>query len=394
MGVKVFVTAVFSLAALPTVSAESLVVYLGTYTSGAGSGQGICRSALDLKTGKLSDPALAAEAKNPSFLEIHPTGKFLYAVSESGRDGSVGAYAIDPDTGNLRLLNQQPSGGAGPCHVSIDRMGRNVLVANYGSGSASVIPIRPDGSLAEPTGFVQHEVGLPQAVPRLWGPGSSLHPERQKGPHAHSINISPDNRFAYVADLGIDKIMIYRLDAQEGTIVANSPPFAQLKPGAGPRHFAFHPDGKSAYVINELDCTITAFAYDSTSGALTEVQTVPTLPEGFAGRSTCAEVRVHPNGRFLYGSNRGHDSIAVYRIDEAEKPLTFVEHETAGIKTPRNFNIDPTGTFCLVANQGSDSVVVFRVNQETGALEPTGHKIAVPKPVCVRFLRPNRPAPE
>ena len=381
MGVRVFVTGVFSLAALSTVSAESLQVYLGIYTSGAGSGKGIYRSGLDLETGKLSDPALAAKAKSPSFIEIHPTGRFLYAVSESGRDGSVGAYAIDPDTGDLRLLNQQPSGGAGPCHLSIDRTGRNVLVANYGSGSASVIPIRPDGSLAEPTGFVQHE-------------GSSVNPERQKGPHAHSINVSPDNCFAYVADLGIDKIMIYRLDAQEGTIVANSPPFAQIKPGAGPRHFAFHPGGKSAYVISELAYTITAFAYDSTSGALTEVQIVPTLPEGFAGRNACAEIRVHPSGRFLYGSNRGHDSIAVYRIDDAEKPLTFVEHETAGIKTPRNFNIDPTGTFCLVANQGSDSVVVFRVNQKTGALEPTGHKIAVPKPVCVRFLQSNRSVPE
>lgn len=381
MGVKVFVAATISLAALSTVSAESLYVYLGTYTSGTRSGQGIFRSVLDLETGKLSDAVLAAEAKSPSFIEIHPGGRFLYAVSESGGDGSVGAYAIDPDTGNLRLLNQQPSGGSGPCHVSVDRMGRNVLVTNYGSGSASVIPIRPDGSLAEPTGFVQHE-------------GSSVNPERQKGPHAHSINVSPDNRFAYVADLGIDKIMIYRLDAQAGTIVPSSPPFAQLKPGAGPRHFAFHPGGNSAYVINELDCTITAFAYDSTSGALTEVQTVPTLPEGFAGRSTCAEIRVHPSGRFLYGSNRGHDSIGVYRIDAAAKPLTFVEHETAGIKTPRNFNIDPTGAFCLVANQGSDSVVVFRVNPETGALEPTGHKIAVPKPVCVRFLRPNRSAPE
>lgn len=381
MGVKVFVTAAISLAALSTVSAEWLHVYLGTYTSGEGSGKGIYRSVLDLETGKLSDPALAAEAKNPSFLEIHPGGKSLYAVSESGRDGSVGAYAIDPDTGDLRLLNQQPSGGAGPCHVSIDRMGRNVLVANYGSGSASVIPIRPAGSLAEPTSFVQHE-------------GSSVNPERQKGPHAHSINVSPDNRFAYVADLGIDKIMIYRLDAQEGTIVANRPPFVQLKPGAGPRHFVFHPGGKCAYVINELDCTITAFAYDSTSGALTEVQTVPTLPEGCAGRNACAEIRVYPSGRFLYGSNRGHDSIVVYRIDEAEKPLTFVEHETAGIKTPRSFNIDPTGTFCLVANQGSDSVVVFRVDHQTGALEPTGHKVAVPKPVCVRFLRPNRPVRE
>jgi 6-phosphogluconolactonase len=376
MGTRAFITAAFSLVAFSTVSAESLPVYFGTYTGPENSSKGIYRSTLDIETGKLSAPVLAAEAKNPSFLEIHPNGKFLYAVSEDGGAGSVSAYAIDTDKGDLKFLNERPSGGAGPCHVSIDHAGKNLLVANYGSGSASVIPIKPDGRLGELTGFAQHH-------------GSSVNPRRQEGPHAHSVNVSPDNRFAFVADLGIDKIMIYRMDIEKGTIVTNSPPFAKLKPGAGPRHFAFHPNGKYAYVINELDCTVTAFAYDSASGALTEIQTITTLPKGFDGSNTCADVRVHPSGKFLFGSNRGHDSIVVYRVDLSNGALTFVEHETADIKTPRNFNIDPTGKFCLVANQDKDSIIVFRINQETGTLEPTGHKISIARPVCVRFLRPN-----
>jgi len=377
MIMKVFIIGAFWFAGLSTVWAESLPVYFGTYTWGENSGKGIYRSVLDLGTGGLSAAALAAEARNPSFLEIHPNGRFLYAVSESDGAGSVSAYALNRDTGDLKFLNQQPSGGAGPCHVSIDHAGRNLLIANYGGGSASVIPIKADGRLAEPTGFVQHA-------------GSSLNPKRQKEPHAHSINVSPDNRFAFVADLGIDKIMIYRLDIEKGTIVDNNPPFAQVKPGAGPRHFVFHPNGKFAYIINELDCTVAAFAYESASGALRQIQTVTTLPKDFRGFNTCAEVRAHPSGKFLYGSNRGHDSIVVYRIDPAKGTLTFVEHETADVKTPRNFNIDPAGKFCLVANQGSESVVVFRIEPETGALEPTGHKISVPKPVCVRFLWPRR----
>lgn len=370
MSRRLFVTAIVSLAALSTASAKSISVYIGTYTGGGS--EGIYRTSLDLDTGKLADPVLAARAKNPSFVEFHPNGKFLYAVSESGGAGSVSAFAIDAETGDLKLLNQQPSGGAGPCHVNVDHAGRNVLVANYGSGSASVIPIKPDGSLATPTGFVQHA-------------GSGPNAGRQKGPHAHSVNLSPDDRFAFVADLGIDKIMIYKLDGEAGTIVANEPPFTTLAPGAGPRHFAFASDGKHAYVINELNGTVTAFDYDAALGTLTEIQTVPTLPADFTGSSTCAEVRVHPTGKFLYGSNRGHDSIAVYRIDPMKGTLTFVEHETAGIKTPRNFNIDPTGAFCLVANQGSDSLVVFRIDPQTGSLEPTGERIAVGRPVCIRF---------
>jgi 6-phosphogluconolactonase len=374
MKMRAFVAVVFSLVVLSTVFAESLPVYFGTYTRGESSSKGIYRSVLNIETGELSVPILAAEAVNPSFLEIHPNGKFLYAVSEAGEAGSVSAYAIEADTGNLKLLNKQPSGGLGPCHVSIDHKGKNLLVANYGSGSASVIPIKSDGRLEKPTGFVQHT-------------GSGVNLRRQKGPHAHSINVSPDNHFAFVADLGIDKIMIYKLDTEKGTIVANDPPFVKVRSGAGPRHFAFHPNGKYAYVINELDCTVTAFTYDSIVGALKEIQTITTLPGRFNGSNTCAEVRVHPSGKFVYGSNRGHDSIVVYRVDLADGKLAYVEHETGEIKTPRNFNIDPAGKFCLVANQGGDSVIVFRINNESGALEPTSHKVSVAKPVCVRFLR-------
>ncbi|MEN6574962.1 MAG: lactonase family protein [Phycisphaerales bacterium] len=373
MGPNVFIGAALSLVVLSAACAQSVRVYIGTYTGPGDSSKGIYRSTLDLQTGELSDPILVAQARNPSFIEVHPSGKSLYAVSEAGESGRVLAYAIDPDTGDLKLLNERPSGGAGPCHVNVDHAGRHVLVANYNSGSASVIPIRPDGGLGEPTGFVQHE-------------GSSVNPGRQKGPHAHSINPSPDDRFVFVADLGLDKVMIYKLDGQTGKIAANDPPFAQVKAGAGPRHFAFHPNGAYAYVINELDSTITAFAYKPAAGSLNEIQTVPTLPSGFSGSSWSAEVRVHPTGKFLYGSNRGHDSIAVYRINPTKGTLTFVEHETAGIKVPRNFNIDSTGRFCLVANQDGDSIVVFRIDPETGSLDPTGHKIAVSKPVCIRFL--------
>jgi 6-phosphogluconolactonase len=374
MVAHVLVVAASSLVVLSTASADSLRVYVGTYTGGgANASKGIYRSTLDLQTGTLSSPVLAVEARNPSFVEIHPGGKFLYAVSEAGGGGRVFAYAIDAAAGDLTLLNDASTGGAGPCHVNVDHAGKHVLVANYGSGSASVIPIGADGRLAEPAGFVQHE-------------GSSVNPSRQKEPHAHSVNLSPDDRFVFVADLGIDKIMVYRLDGRSGKIAANDPPFAQIKPGAGPRHFVFHPDGRHAYVINELDGTIVAFAYDAAGGVLKEIQTATTLPSGFRGANGCAEIRVHPSGKFLYGSNRGHDSIAVYKVDPTAGTLAFVEHETAGIKNPRNFNIDPTGKFCLVANQDGDSIVVFRIDPTTGSLEPTGQKIAVSKPVCIRFL--------
>lgn len=367
-----FVTVAMSLAVVSTVWAKSVDVYFGTYTDQGSRSRGIYHSTLDTETGQLSAPALATRVVNPAFLELHPNGRFLYVASESGRTGRVYAYAIDGQKGGLTLLNHQSSRGNGPCHVSVDHAGRYVFVANYGSGSAAVLPIQADGKLAISTGFVQHS-------------GSSVNRDRQKGPHAHSANASPDDRFVFVADLGIDKVMIYKLDAEAGTIVPNDPPAVRSKPGAGPRHFAFAPSGKFAYLINEMGCTMTAFSYDAASGALTEIQTVPTLPSDFKGSSTCAEVRVHPSGKFLYGSNRGHDSITVYRIDPEKGTLTVVEHETAGIKTPRNFNIDPTGAFCLVANLDGDNVSVFRIDRETGALTPTGQKVTVGQPSCIRF---------
>ena len=369
---KVLCIVALVLVVVSGVWAKSIDVYFGTYTDQGSSSKGIYHSTLDTETGKLSVPVLAIRAINPAFLDIHPNGQFLYAVSESGRRGRVGAYAIDAETGGLTQLNRESSQGSGPCHISLDHAGRYAFVANYGSGSAAVLPIGSDGKLAAATGFVQHT-------------GSSVNPDRQKEPHAHSANISPDDRFLFVADLGIDKIMIYRLDREAGTIAPNDPPFAMLKPGAGPRHFSFAPNGKFAYVINELSCTVTAFCYDAAVGALTEIQTVSTLPSDFKGENTCAEVRVHPGGQFLYGSNRGHDSIAVYRIDPEQGTLTFVEHETADIKRPRNFNIDPTGGFCLVANLDADSVGVFRIDRQTGALTATGRKVTVGQPCCVRF---------
>jgi 6-phosphogluconolactonase len=332
---------------------------------------------LDLATGALSAPVLAGEAINPSFLALRPGGKFLYACSEMQADGkrlgAVAAFAVDPATGDLKALNKQPSGGSGPCHVSVDPSGSCVLVANYGGGSVSAVPIAADGSLGTPGTVVQHT-------------GSSVNKQRQAAPHAHSINPDPAGRFAFAADLGLDKLLVYKLAAADGRLTANDPPFAAVDPGAGPRHFAFHPSGKFAYVINEISLTVTAFAYDPARGALSPVQTIDTLPAGAsrAGAST-AEVQVHPSGKFLYGSNRGHNSIAVFSIDLATGKLTAVGHQGQDVKTPRNFGVDPSGRYVLVANQDGDSVVVFAVDPATGMLAPTGHKVDVPKPVCVKF---------
>ncbi|MFA6568014.1 MAG: lactonase family protein [Victivallales bacterium] len=361
-----------SLLAMQTLAAQPVDVYFGTYNKD-GFPKGIYHAVLDLKTGGLSSPQIAGEASNPSFIEIHPNSKFLYAVTE--RDpGAVSAFAIDPETKRLRLINTSKSCGNNPCHISISADGRVLLVANYSSGSVASIPVNNDGSLAEPASSIQHT-------------GSSVNPQRQKEPHAHSINFSPDNRFAYVADLGLDKIMVYRLDPESGKLLPNDPSEIRIKPGAGPRHFTFTPDGKFAYLINELDETVVAFVHDPKNGNLSEIQTISTLPEGFTGASYCAEARVHPNGKFLYGSNRGHNSIVAYKINPEKGTLTLLGFQNSGIKNPRNFNIDPTGRFCIVANQDSDTVQVFRINQETGLLEPTEHVIKIGKPVCVRFLR-------
>lgn len=351
-------------------------VYFGTYTGG--KSKGIYRCEFDAATAKLSEPILAAEITNPSFLAIHPNNRYLYAVGEMGKfegkpSGAVTAFSIDPANGELKRLNQQPSGGTGPCHVVVDRQGKNVLVANYGGGSAAVLRIEDDGRLGSQAGFSQHS-------------GKGTDPARQEGPHAHSINLDAANHFAFVADLGLDQVLVYRFDADKGTLEKNDPPHTKVAPKSGPRHFAFHPSGRYAYVINELASTVTAMTYDADKGTLKEIQTISTLPEGSSKPNWTAEVQVHPSGKFLYGSNRGHNSIAVFTIDEKTGKLTAAGHQAEGIQTPRNFGIDPTGKFVLVANQDGDSVLVFRVDNQTGALQATGAKVEVGKPVCVKFL--------
>jgi 6-phosphogluconolactonase len=349
---------------------KKFMVYVGTYT-GDKKSEGIYRMELDLATGMLSEPKLAGKAVNPSFLAIHPTGKFLYAVGEiddfgkKGKKsgGAVNAFAIDQKTGDLTLLNQQSSEGGGPCHIVVDKAGRYAFAANYGGGNACSLPIGEDGKLGEASSVVRHK-GKKRAL-------------------AHSINLDAANRFAFVADAGLDKVFVYRFE--EGKLKPNTPPAAELPAGAAPRHFSFHPGGRFAYVINESALSITAFRYDDKKGKLEEIQTISTVPEGWKKGST-AEVVVHPSGKFVYGSNRGHDSIAVFRVDPKTGKLTHVENQGKGIKTPRNFAVDPSGRYCLVANQDSHSVIVFEVDQKTGKLIPTEVKVEIGRPVCVRFL--------
>jgi len=370
---SIFVTSV--IAAEPS----TVTVFVGTYTGG--DSKGIYRFELNTDTGKASAPSLAAEVTSPSFLAIAPSRKFLYAVSEidafqGKKTGAVSAFAVDPKTGALTALNAESVGGAGPCHLVVDKAGKNVLVANYGGGSAAVLPIAADGRVKPLSSFAQHK-------------GSSVDKGRQSEPHAHSINLDKANKFAFVADLGLDQVVVYKFDPESGTITPNSPAAAEVAPGSGPRHFAFHPSGSFAYVINELNSTITAFAYDAEKGVLREMQSITTLPSGAKGSNYPAEVVVHPSGRFVYGSNRGHDSIAAFMVDETSGKLTPVGHQGTGVKNPRNFAIDPTGKFLLVANQDLNTVVVFKIDQKTGNLEETGQTVKVGKPVCLRFWAPT-----
>ncbi|MBZ5594582.1 MAG: lactonase family protein [Acidobacteriia bacterium] len=354
------------------------IAYIGTYTEK--NSKGIYAFRFDAATGKLTPLGLAAEIASPSYLAIHPDQQFLYAVNEvrnSGgqKDGAVSAFSIDRNTGKLTFLNQVSSRGPGPCHLSLDKTGKNLLVANYDGGSVAVFPVEPDGHLRDASAFVQHT-------------GSSVNKERQEAPHAHCIFPSPDNRFALAADLGLDKVMIYRFDAAHGTLSANNPPFGKTPPGAGPRHFAFHPNGKYVYVINEIQCTLSTFVYDAARGALRLKDTVSTLAKGsnVTPNDSTAEIEVHPSGKFVYGSNRGHDSIAVFAVDPAEGTLNQVEIVSTMGRTPRGFGIDPTGYFLIAANQASDSLVVFRINQDTGRLTPTGQKLDAYTPVSVEFV--------
>jgi len=356
---------------------DDTLVYIGTYTR-TGDSEGIYVYRFDTSTGNLEHASKATEINDPAFLDIHPTDKWLYSVcrpeGEGKSPGAVSAFSIDPGTGELTYLNQASCVGVGPCHVSVDHGGKFVLVANYGGGSVAILPIGEDGQVGEATDFVQHE-------------GSSVNPERQEGPHAHSINLSPDNQYAFAPDLGLDRVVVYGLDLEQGKLVPNEPAWGETAPGAGPRHFDFHPSGKFGYVINELDNTVTVFAYDAATGSLTPIQAISTLPGGFTETSYCADVHVHPSGKFLYGSNRGHDSIASFAVDEGTGKLSPVGHESTQGEWPRNFAIDPTGDFLLAANQNTDNIATYRIDRETGQLAPTRHVLEVPSPVCLKMMK-------
>lgn len=334
------------------------------------AGDGIHQYSFDLDTGALEHLSSNQDAK-PSFLAFHPSEQFIYGCGKN-----LCAFSIDPKTGELTLLNTVPYDKHGLCHLSVDKTGANVLSAGYGAGTVVVQRIAEDGRLGEQADLEQHE-------------GSSVLKNRQEGPHAHSVNLDAENNFAFAADLGLDKILIYRFDAAKGKLEPSDQPWVATKPGAGPRHFSFHPNGRFAYVINELDSTVGAYRYDKTKGRLEEIETQKTLPADFERDNSTAEVVVHPSGRFLYGSNRGHNSIAVFGIDDVTGELTFVEHMPTGGKWPRNFCVDPTGKFLLAANQQSNNIHVFRIDGESGKLTPTPHAVDVSGPNCVRFLRPK-----
>ena len=353
---------------------KDLLVYIGTYTQG--DSEGIYTFRFDAETGRPGPVRLAAESLNPSFLALHPSGRVAYAVNEVSAfegqaSGAVSAYQIQ-DNGDLTFLNQLASGGGAPCHLVVDQTGKYLLVANYLGGNVGVFSLADDGRLAARTDLVQHI-------------GSSVNRRRQNGPHAHSVNLDANNRFAAAADLGVDKVFVYPLDRDRGRLDASRARSVSLRAGAGPRHFAFHPNGQLAFVNSELHSELTSLRFDAATGDLTVLDSLSTLPPSAPGNST-AETQVHPNGRFVYVSNRGHNSIAVFAVDPSSGKLRLVEHESTGGKVPRNFSLDPSGRFLLAANQQSDSVVFFKVNSRSGALTPTGVTITVPTPVCVKFL--------
>lgn len=357
---------------------EKAIIYIGTYTGK--TSEGIYVYKMDMNTGALERLHVIGNIENPSFLTIDSRNEFLYSVHELNnyqgqRTGAIRSFKIDPDTWNLTLLSEQPSFGEHPCHVTVTETGDYVFLANYTSGSVSMFPVQ-DGMIAVMSDTAQH-VGF--------GPNKN----RQQSPHAHSVNLSPDGCFLYVMDLGIDKIMIYDVYSTPGQLTPADPPFVNTAPGAGPRHFTFHPNGKIAYVINELNSTITSYMYAAENGLLTEIETVQTLPADFDGQNTTADIHITPDGRFLYGSNRGHDSLVIFKIDAQTGKLALVGHQSVLGQTPRNFAIDPTGAFLLVANQNSDNIVVFSINKATGELQDTGHRAEVSLPVCIKMVSPN-----
>ena len=356
--------------------ADDPLIFISAFT--AGEEGAIQAFRFDSKTGTLTPQHRTTDLQHPFFTVISPDGRFLYSIDTEKFGGQenefVAAYSIKDRTGKLERLNQQSAKGAASCYLDIDSTGKTVVLANYSTGSVAALPVQADGSLGKATSFVQHE-------------GSSVNPKRQKGPYAHSIEISPNNRFALAADLGIDKVLIYRLDAAASKLSVNdAQPSVSVEPGSGPRHLTFHPNGKSVYLINELKNTVTFFAYEPESGKLTTQQTISTLPADFDGVTHTADVKITPNGKFLYGTNRGHDSIACYRIGEDGK-LTLIKIERSLGKGPQNLLITPDGQWVICANMPGNNVVVFRINADTGELTPTGEPITVPMASCIRWLK-------
>lgn len=374
---RIFFLAAAALACLPQTAVAKkgdYIAYVGTYTRG--DSKGIYAFRFDANTGKFTPIGLVAETSNPSFLAIHPNHRFLYAVNEINTfegqpGGSVTAFAIDTASGKLKMLNAVSSGGPGPCHVSLDKSGKWLFVANYGGGSVSAYPVQADGSLGKASAFVQHA-------------GSSVNPQRQRRPYAHSANPSPDGRFVLVADLGMDQVLTYPIDASKGMTTTPST-VAKIEPGSGPRHMAFAPKGNFAYLVSEMAATVTAFSYDPANGSLKQLQTISMLPKDFTGSKGAAEIAIDPSGKFLYATNRGHDSLAVFKIDGKKGTLTSVDIVPTQGKNPRHFAIDPSGKFLLAENQDTTNVAEFRIDGKTGKLTPTGDKLDVAFPVCLVF---------
>ena len=345
------------------------IAWVGTYTGGRSKSKGIYAYHWIPGKNNFAPIGLAVETTSPSFLAVHPNQQFLYAVNEVDQ-GGVSAFKIDPGTGQLKALNKVSSKGSGPCHLVVERNGRWVYTANYNNGSVAALPIQSDGSLGEASAFVQHS-------------GSSVNPQRQKGPHAHDTVLSPDNRYVMVADLGLDQVLAYPIDPDSGGINVREPVVTKVTPGMGPRHLVFRPDGKFVYVLGEMSCTVNAYKYTAQRAHLEEVQSISTLPEGYTGNKSGAEIAIR--GNFLYASNRGPDSIAIFRIDSGTGRLTAAGHTPTQGKTPRNFAISPSGNWLLAANQDSESVVPFKINGSNGALTPSGDPWSVGSPVCVVF---------
>jgi 6-phosphogluconolactonase len=358
------------------INKNNFIAYIGTYTDSGSEGIYICR--FDASTGRLSHLGVRKDVTDPSFLAVEPSGKFLFAVNEINNfgetnGGGVSAFRINKESGELQFLNQQASGGAHPCHLVISNDGRFVLAGNYSGGNLSVLPVKKDGSLEQPSQIIQHT-------------GSSINQRRQKAPHVHCLMMNRSNTYLFVADLGTDKIVVYPFDRNKGEIIESGVKYVSSRPGAGPRHLAFSPDENFLYVINELISGVTSYRFNKSDGSLIEIQTISTLPSEFRDPNTCAEIQVHPSGRFLYGSNRGHDSIAVFSRDNNNGKLELIELVPTEGKNPRNFAIDPTGNYLLVANQDSNSIISFRIDIKTGRLQKIEGKFEISKPVCIAFL--------